>query len=46
MRAAVGTKEYNALSVLVQSVADVELVRKVLPTVMSSHVWPWASSGG
>jgi 16S rRNA (adenine1518-N6/adenine1519-N6)-dimethyltransferase len=32
LRAAVGTKEYNALSVLVQSVADVEVVRKVLPT--------------
>jgi 16S rRNA (adenine1518-N6/adenine1519-N6)-dimethyltransferase len=32
MRAAVGTKDYNALSVLVQSVADVEVIRKVLPT--------------
>ena len=32
MRAAPGTKDYNALSVLVQSVADVEVVRKVLPT--------------
>jgi 16S rRNA (adenine1518-N6/adenine1519-N6)-dimethyltransferase len=32
LRAAVGTKEFNALSVLVQSVADVEVVRKVLPT--------------
>lgn len=32
MRAAVGTKDYNALSVLVQSVADVETVRKVLPS--------------
>jgi 16S rRNA (adenine1518-N6/adenine1519-N6)-dimethyltransferase len=32
MRAAVGTKDYNALSVLVQSVADVEVVRKVLPS--------------
>lgn len=32
MRAAVGTKDYNSLSVLVQSVADVEVVRKVLPT--------------
>jgi 16S rRNA (adenine1518-N6/adenine1519-N6)-dimethyltransferase len=32
LRAAVGVKDYNALSVLVQSVADVELVRKVLPT--------------
>ncbi len=32
MRAEVGTKDYNALSVLVQSVADVEVVRKVLPT--------------
>lgn len=32
MRAAPGTKDYNALSVLVQSLADVEVVRKVLPT--------------
>jgi 16S rRNA (adenine1518-N6/adenine1519-N6)-dimethyltransferase len=32
MQAKVGTKDYNALSVLVQSVADVEIVRKVLPT--------------
>jgi 16S rRNA (adenine1518-N6/adenine1519-N6)-dimethyltransferase len=32
LRAVPGTKDYNALSVLVQSVADVELVRKVLPT--------------
>jgi len=32
LRAVVGTKDYNALSVLVQSVADVELVRKVSPT--------------
>ena len=32
MRAVPGTKDYNALSVLVQSVADVEVVRKVLPT--------------
>jgi 16S rRNA (adenine1518-N6/adenine1519-N6)-dimethyltransferase len=32
LRAAAGTKDYNALSVLVQSVADVEIVRKVLPT--------------
>jgi 16S rRNA (adenine1518-N6/adenine1519-N6)-dimethyltransferase len=31
LRAVVGTKDYNALSVLVQSVADVEVVRKVLP---------------
>jgi 16S rRNA (adenine1518-N6/adenine1519-N6)-dimethyltransferase len=31
LRAAVGTKEYNALSVLVQSLADVEVIRKVLP---------------
>jgi len=31
LRAAVGTKDYNALSVLVQSIADVEVVRKVLP---------------
>jgi 16S rRNA (adenine1518-N6/adenine1519-N6)-dimethyltransferase len=32
LRARAGTKDYNALSVLVQSVADVETVRKVLPT--------------
>ncbi|MBN9517014.1 ribosomal RNA small subunit methyltransferase A [bacterium] len=32
MRAEAGTKDYNALSVLVQSVADVEVVRKVLPS--------------
>jgi 16S rRNA (adenine1518-N6/adenine1519-N6)-dimethyltransferase len=32
LRAAVGTKDYHALSVLVQSIADVELVRKVAPT--------------
>ncbi len=32
MRATVGTKDYNSMSVLVQSVADVELVRKVLPS--------------
>lgn len=32
MRAEVGTKDYNAMSVLFQSVADVEIVRKVLPT--------------
>jgi 16S rRNA (adenine1518-N6/adenine1519-N6)-dimethyltransferase len=32
LRAIPGTKDFNALSVLVQSVADVELVRKVLPT--------------
>ena len=32
MRAAVGTKDYNAMSVLVQSVADVEIVRKVGPS--------------
>jgi 16S rRNA (adenine1518-N6/adenine1519-N6)-dimethyltransferase len=32
MRATVGTKDYNALSVFVQSVADVEVVRKVGPT--------------
>lgn len=32
MRASPGTKDYNALSVLVQSVADVELVRKVAPS--------------
>ncbi len=32
MRAVPSTKDYNALSVLVQSVADVEVVRKVAPT--------------
>jgi 16S rRNA (adenine1518-N6/adenine1519-N6)-dimethyltransferase len=32
MRASPGTKDFNAMSVLVQSVADVELVRKVLPS--------------
>ena len=32
LRAAVGTKDYNALSVLVQSIADVEVVRKVAPS--------------
>jgi 16S rRNA (adenine1518-N6/adenine1519-N6)-dimethyltransferase len=32
MRAEVGTKDYNALSVLFQAVADVEVVRKVLPS--------------
>ncbi|HET6574696.1 MAG TPA: 16S rRNA (adenine(1518)-N(6)/adenine(1519)-N(6))-dimethyltransferase RsmA [Fimbriiglobus sp.] len=32
MRASPGTKDYNALSVLVQSLADVELMRKVLPS--------------
>src|SRR5207237_6028604 len=32
LRAHPGTKDYNALSVLVQSVADVEVVRKVAPT--------------
>jgi 16S rRNA (adenine1518-N6/adenine1519-N6)-dimethyltransferase len=31
LRASSNTKDYNALSVLVQSVADVEVVRKVLP---------------
>jgi 16S rRNA (adenine1518-N6/adenine1519-N6)-dimethyltransferase len=31
LRAAPSTKDYNALSILVQSVADVEVVRKVLP---------------
>jgi 16S rRNA (adenine1518-N6/adenine1519-N6)-dimethyltransferase len=31
LRANVGTKDYNALSILVQSIADVEIVRKVLP---------------
>ena len=32
MRAAAGTKDYNSMSVLVQSVADVGVVRKVAPT--------------
>ena len=32
MQAVPNTKDYNALSVLVQSLADVEIVRKVLPT--------------
>ena len=32
LKATVGTKDYNSLSVLVQSVADVETVRKVLPS--------------
>jgi 16S rRNA (adenine1518-N6/adenine1519-N6)-dimethyltransferase len=32
LRASPGTKDYNALSVFVQSVADVEVVRKVLPS--------------
>ena len=32
MRATAGTKDYNALSVLLQSLAEVEVVRKVLPT--------------
>lgn len=32
MRAVPNTKDYNALSVLVQSVADVEVVRKVAPS--------------
>lgn len=32
LRAEVNTKDYNSLSVLVQSVADVEVVRKVAPT--------------
>jgi len=32
MRAVPNTKDYNSLSVLVQSVADVETVRKVLPS--------------
>lgn len=32
MRAVPNTKDYNALSVLIQSVADVETVRKVAPT--------------
>ena len=31
MRATPGTKEYNALSILMQSLAEVEVVRKVLP---------------
>lgn len=32
LRAVAGTKDYNALSVLVQSIADVEIVRKVAPS--------------
>ena len=32
LRADVGTKDYNALSILVQSVADVEILRKIAPT--------------
>ncbi len=32
LRATVGTKDYNSLSVLVQSVADVTTIRKVAPT--------------
>ncbi len=32
LRANIGTKDYNSLSVLVQSVADVEVVRKVGPS--------------
>ena len=32
MQASPGTKDYNALSVLIQSVADVEVVRRVAPT--------------
>lgn len=32
MQAVPGTKDYNSLSVLVQSVADVSIVRKVLPS--------------
>jgi 16S rRNA (adenine1518-N6/adenine1519-N6)-dimethyltransferase len=32
MRAVPNTKDYNALSVLVQSLADVDVVRKVLPS--------------
>lgn len=32
LRAQAGTKEYNSLSVLVQSIADVEVIRKVLPS--------------
>ncbi len=32
LRAVVSTKDYNSLSVLVQSVADVEVIRKVAPT--------------
>jgi 16S rRNA (adenine1518-N6/adenine1519-N6)-dimethyltransferase len=43
LRASVGTKDYNALSVLVQSVADVELVRKVLPA--NFHPRPKVDSG-
>ena len=36
LKAPAGTKDYNALSVLVQSIADVETVRKVGPT----NFWP------
>ncbi len=32
LKATVGTKDYNALSVLVQSLADVETIRKVAPS--------------
>src|SRR5205085_1710613 len=32
LRAVAGTKDYNALSVLVQGIADVEVVRKVAPS--------------
>jgi len=32
LRASAGTKDYNALSVLVQSLADVEILRKVAPS--------------
>ena len=32
LRANAGTKDYNALSVLVQSIADVQVIRKVAPT--------------
>jgi len=32
LRAEVGSKDYNALSILVQSLADVEVIRKVAPS--------------
>lgn len=32
LRAAVGSKDYNALSILVQSLAEVEVIRKVAPS--------------
>jgi 16S rRNA (adenine1518-N6/adenine1519-N6)-dimethyltransferase len=42
LRAEVGTKDYNALSVLVQSVADVQTIRKVPPS--SFHPRPKVES--